>query len=62
MATTLSSGERLPWFFMSASEADRDRSRPVPVAEIIEVQKELEAAQKRIAALEQKVRELRREK
>ena len=53
MATTLSSAERrMPWLMMPVEKAERDRSRPVPVAEIEALHEELAALKARIAELE----------
>ncbi len=56
MATTLRGAERrMPWLTMPVEKAERDRWRPIPVAEIEAIQKEMAALKAKIAALEAKM-------
>ena len=46
---------RTPWFSMPVAQAERRRWRPIPVAEIVTVQKEMAARKARIAKLEAEI-------
>ena len=53
MALKLSGAERrMPWLSMPVDKAELDRWRPVPVAEIEALQREMAALRAKIAALE----------
>ena len=46
---------RMPWLTMPVAQAERRRWRSIPVAEIVTLQKDMAAAQKRIAKLEAEI-------